>query len=124
MLFSHFLLTLQNLAVLKCFCPVTFTHHLHIIYFNIIFQPFLVLFGAGLAQAVQCLTTGWMTGRSGFDPRQRRKDFSSNLCVQTGSGAHPASCKMGTGGPFPGGKTRSGRYAHHSPPSSAEVVNG
>jgi hypothetical protein len=23
--------------------------------------------------------------------------------VQTGSGAHPASCTMGTGGPFPGG---------------------
>jgi hypothetical protein len=34
------------------------------------------------------------------------KDFSSNLCVQTGSGAHPASCTMGTGGPFPGGKAR------------------
>jgi hypothetical protein len=32
------------------------------------------------------------------------KDFSSNLCVQTGSGAHPASCTMGTGGPFPGVK--------------------
>jgi hypothetical protein len=32
------------------------------------------------------------------------KDFSSNLCVQTGSGAHPASCTMGTGGPFPGAK--------------------
>jgi hypothetical protein len=32
------------------------------------------------------------------------KDFFSNLCVQTGSGAHPASCAMGTGGPFPGGK--------------------
>jgi hypothetical protein len=32
------------------------------------------------------------------------KDFSSNLCVQTGSGAHPASCIMGTGGPFPGAK--------------------
>jgi hypothetical protein len=31
------------------------------------------------------------------------KDFSSNLCVQTGSGADPASCTMGTGGPFPGG---------------------
>jgi hypothetical protein len=30
------------------------------------------------------------------------KDFSSNLCVQTGSGAHPASCTMGTGGPLPG----------------------
>jgi hypothetical protein len=25
------------------------------------------------------------------------KDFSSNLCVQTGSEAHPASCTMGTG---------------------------
>jgi hypothetical protein len=51
------------------------------------------------------------------------KDFSSNLCVQTGSGAHPASCPMGTGGPFPGGKARSGRDADHSPRSSAEVVN-
>jgi hypothetical protein len=29
-------------------------------------------------------------------------DIYSNLCVQTGSGAHPASCTMGTGGPFPG----------------------
>jgi hypothetical protein len=32
------------------------------------------------------------------------KDFSSSLCVQTGSGAHPASCPMGTGGTFPGAK--------------------
>jgi hypothetical protein len=32
------------------------------------------------------------------------KDFSSNLCVQTGSGAHPASCTMGTVGRFPGAK--------------------
>jgi hypothetical protein len=32
------------------------------------------------------------------------KDFSSNLCDQTGSEAHPASCPMGTGGPFPGAK--------------------
>jgi hypothetical protein len=30
------------------------------------------------------------------------KDFSYNLCVQTSSGAHPASCTVGTGGPFPG----------------------
>jgi hypothetical protein len=36
------------------------------------------------------------------------KDFSSNLCVQTGSGAHPASCPMDTGGPFPGGKSAAG----------------
>jgi hypothetical protein len=51
------------------------------------------------------------------------KDFSSSLCVQTGSEAHPASCPMDTGGPFPGGKQRTGRDADYSPPSSAEVVN-
>jgi hypothetical protein len=51
------------------------------------------------------------------------EDFSSNLCVQTGSGAHPASCTMGTGGPFPGGKARPGCSTDHSPPSSAEIVN-
>jgi hypothetical protein len=43
------------------------------------------------------------------------KDFSSSLCVQTGSGAHQASCTMGTGGPFSGGKARSGRDADRSP---------
>jgi hypothetical protein len=36
------------------------------------------------------------------------KDFSSILCVQTGSSAHPASCPMGTGVPFPGGKSAAG----------------
>jgi hypothetical protein len=36
------------------------------------------------------------------------EDFSSILSVQTGSGAHPASCTMGTGGPFPGGKSAAG----------------
>jgi len=51
------------------------------------------------------------------------EDFSSSLCVQTGSEAHPASCTMGTGGSFTGGKARPGRDADHSPPSSAEVVN-
>jgi hypothetical protein len=51
------------------------------------------------------------------------KDFSSSLFVQTSSGAHPASCTMGTGGPSPGGKARPGHDADHSHPSSAEVVN-
>ena len=41
--------------------------------------------------------------------------------VQTGPGAHPASCKMGTG-VFPGGKVLPGRAADHSPPSSAAVM--
>jgi hypothetical protein len=35
-------------------------------------------------------------------------DFSSNLCVQIGSGAHPASCTLGNGGPFPGDKSAAG----------------
>ena len=38
--------------------------------------------------------------------------------VQTGPGAHPASCTMGTGS-FPGGKKRPGRDVDPSPPSSA-----
>jgi hypothetical protein len=38
------------------------------------------------------------------------EDFSSNLCVQTGSGAHPASCPMATRGPFPGGKSAAGAW--------------
>jgi hypothetical protein len=46
------------------------------------------------------------------------EDFSSSPCVQTGSGAHPASYPMGTGG-----KARLGRDADHLPPSSAEVKN-
>jgi hypothetical protein len=51
------------------------------------------------------------------------KDFSFNLCVQTGSEAHLASGTMGTGGSFPRGKVRPGRNADHSTPSSAEVKN-
>jgi hypothetical protein len=51
------------------------------------------------------------------------KYFYSILCVQTGTGPHPDSCTMGTGGSFPGGKARPGRDADHSPPFSAEVVN-
>jgi hypothetical protein len=49
------------------------------------------------------------------------EDFFSNLCVQTNSGAHPASYIMGIGGSFTRGKARLGRDADHSPPSSAEV---
>jgi hypothetical protein len=49
------------------------------------------------------------------------EDFSSSLCIQTGSGAHPASYTMGTGWSFPGGKVRLGHDADHSSPSSAEV---
>jgi hypothetical protein len=46
--------------------------------------------------------------------------------VQTGPGAHPASCTMGTGS-FPGVKRPgrgAGRGADHPTPSSAEVKKG
>jgi hypothetical protein len=46
-------------------------------------------------------------------PRQRRKDFSCSLCVQTGSETHPASC--GYRGSFPRGEARPERDADHSP---------
>jgi hypothetical protein len=71
-----------------------------------------------VAQSAQCLTTDCTAGvRSPTEA----EDFSSILCVQIGSGAHPASCIMGTGRSFPGVKARPGRDADHSPPSSAEV---
>jgi hypothetical protein len=58
------------------------------------------------------MTTDWTAGvRSPTEA----EDFSSTLCVQTGSGTHPASCTVGTGGSYPGGKGRPGRDADHSP---------
>jgi hypothetical protein len=87
--------------------------------FLILFNLARILYGgAGVAQSVQCLTTDWTAG---VRTPTEAEDFSSTLCVQTGSGAHPASYTMGTGGSFPGGKKRPGRDADHSPPSSAEV---
>jgi hypothetical protein len=47
-------------------------------------------------------------GTTGVRSPTEVEGFSSSLCVQTGSGAHPASCPMGTGGSFPGGKARPG----------------
>jgi hypothetical protein len=66
------------------------------------------------------VVSGYGPGDRGSIPAQA-KDFSSSLCGQTGSDAHPASCTMGIRGPFPGPKARPGRDADHSPPSSAEV---
>jgi hypothetical protein len=50
-------------------------------------------------------------------------EIPSRLCIQTGSGAHPASCTMGTEGPFPGVKALPGRDSGHPPSSSAAVEN-
>jgi hypothetical protein len=65
------------------------------------------------------VTKDWTTGvRSPTEA-----DFSSSLFVQTGSGADLASCPMGIGGPFPGGKARPECDADHSSLSSAEAKN-
>jgi hypothetical protein len=75
-----------------------------------------------VAQSVQCLATGWTTARSRFDPWKRRKDFSCSSASRPALGPTQMGT-MGTGGPFPGVKTRPGRDADHSRPSSAEVEN-
>jgi hypothetical protein len=68
---------------------------------------------AGIAQSVQRLATGWKV--RGSNPGGAR--FSAH--IQTGSGANPASCTVGSGS-FPGVKAAK-RDADHTPPSSAEV---
>jgi hypothetical protein len=70
-----------------------------------------------VAQYSVWLRAGW-PGDPGSIPG---RGLSSFLRVQTGSGAHPASCTTGTGGPFPGGRARPGRDAGRSPPSTAEI---
>jgi hypothetical protein len=72
------------------------------------------------------VSSGSIVSDYGLDDRAIRvqspaKDFSYSLFVQTGSGAHPASCTMGTVGPFPEAKAQPRHDANHSPPSSAEV---
>jgi hypothetical protein len=71
------------------------------------------------------IVSGYVLDDRAFGVRSpaEAKDFSCSFCVQTGSGAHPASCTMGTEDPFPGKKARPGRDADHSPPSSAGVEN-
>jgi hypothetical protein len=60
----------------------------------------------------------WVTG---VQSPTEAEDFSFALCIQASSGAHPASCTMGTGRSFPEGKVRPGQVADHSAPSSAKV---
>jgi hypothetical protein len=61
---------------------------------------------------LQCIVSDYgLDDRAiGIRSQAGAKDFSSSLCVQTGSGAHPASCTMGTGGPFPGDKSAAGAW--------------
>jgi hypothetical protein len=58
-----------------------------------------------------------------FTEAEQGQEFSLIQSVQTGSGAHPASCPMGTGGDHPGVK-RQQREGDHSPPSGTKVKKG
>jgi hypothetical protein len=108
--------------------PVLFARTLTLLTFynyNEIFIIILYTYNYGSQGSSASLVSGY-----GLDDRMievrspaEAREFSSNLCVQTGCGAHRASCPMGTGGPFPRGKARQGLDADHSPPFSAEVVN-
>jgi hypothetical protein len=66
-----------------------------------------------VSQSVKCLTVDWMTR---VQSPMEAEDFSSSLCIPTGSGAHPVPCTMGTGG-----KAWPGPDVDHSLPFSVEV---
>jgi hypothetical protein len=63
---------------------------------------------------------GMAIEESEFVSLQGQDIFSCN--IQTGSGAHPATCKMCTGGPI--GINRQALEADQSPPSGVKVKNG
>jgi hypothetical protein len=55
------------------------------------------------SSSVSIVSDYWLDDRAiGVRSPAGANNFSSILCVQTGSGAHSATCTMGTGGPFPG----------------------
>jgi len=74
----------------------TYTQHSHYALCLLFFKSHMVTCGPGSSVGI---ATDLRAGRSEIESRWGR-DFSP---VQTGPGAHPASCKMGTGS-FPGVK--------------------
>jgi hypothetical protein len=59
--------------------------------------------GAGIAESVWRLATGWTTEGSEFESRFCQ-EFSLLHVVLTGSGAHPTLYSMDIGDSFPGSK--------------------
>jgi hypothetical protein len=77
----------------------------------------------GRGSSVSILSTYGLDDRAiGVRSRAEAKEFSSSLCVQTGSEAHPTSCTIGTVGAFLGGKERPGHDAVHSPHLVARTI--
>jgi hypothetical protein len=72
--------------------------------------------------SILSLVTGLWAGKCGAQLLGGSKNCSLLQVVQTCSGAHPASCSLGTGVLFIG-INQSWHEADHSPPSSSEVKN-
>jgi hypothetical protein len=96
----------------------TVTLNTLVLYIITVYYFDTITIGSGVAQLVQCLTIDWTTV---IRSPTEAKDFSSSLCVQTSSEAHPMSYPMSTVGPFLGGKSRPRRDAEKSTPSTVEV---
>jgi hypothetical protein len=99
--------------VLPCLFWQKMTHGL--IRQAVLFNLYFKVRGPGSSVGV---ATGYGLDGPGIESRWGARFFAH---VQTGPGAHPASCTMGTVS-FPGVK-RPGRGADHPPPHSAEVQN-
>jgi hypothetical protein len=76
-----------------------------------------------VAQAVQCLTTGWTTGRLGFDPRQGQRIFPLASVSRPALGPTQPPVQWVPGGPFPGGKARPLTTHPHLVPRSSMSRN-
>jgi hypothetical protein len=89
---------------------------------ELVLTPTVYYFGSRVAQSVQCLTTGWTTGQSEFDPRQEQGIFPLSSVSRPALRPTQPPVKWVPGVLSPGVKARLERDADHSPPSSAEVV--
>jgi hypothetical protein len=77
---------------------------------NVLFNSFTTVYtflclqmqskwGSSVSIVFDCGLDDWVIG---VQSSAEAKDFPCSLCVQTSSGANPASYPMGAGGPFPG----------------------
>jgi hypothetical protein len=80
----------------------------------------MLLHGVGGPGSSVGIAIGYVLDGPGIESPWGARFFTP---VQTGPGAHPASCTMGTAC-FPGGKERPGRDADPSTLSSAVVKKG
>jgi hypothetical protein len=74
----------------------------------------------GSRESAVGIATGYRLDRVEFEYRQKQ-DFSPLHVVQIGSGRHPASNLMGTGGSFPVRQRSGGSKADHSHQTNREV---